>query len=150
MKVYIGSDHAGFKLKSLLLQKFEEGVFGDYTVENLGTNSDESCHYPEFAKVVAEKVQGDKDSLGILVCGSGIGVSMVANRFKSVRAALCRSSKDAEMSRLHNNSNVICLGERFHEDFNEAVEIVKTWLSTSFEGGRHQGRVDLFDSLGEG
>jgi ribose 5-phosphate isomerase B len=144
MKLYIGSDHAGFNLKSALLEKLtSEG----HEVVDLGTNSLDSCHYPEYATNVAKEVSKN-DGKGILVCGSGIGVSMVANRYQNVRAALCRSSVEAELSRQHNNSNIICLGERLTEQ-SLAFEIVDTWLKTDFEGGRHQGRVDLFNSLGE-
>ena len=144
MKLYIGSDHAGFNLKSALLEKLtSEG----HEVVDLGTNSLDSCHYPEYATSVAKEVS-KSDGKGILVCGSGIGVSMVANRYQNVRAALCRTSVEAELSRQHNNSNIICLGERLTEQ-SLAFEIIETWLKTDFEGGRHQGRVDLFNSLGE-
>lgn len=144
MKIYIGSDHAGFKLKSAILEKLKsEG----HEVVDLGTNSLDSCHYPEFASLVAKEVsQGNGQ--GILFCGSGIGVSMVANRYQNVRAALCRTTTEAELSRKHNDANIICLGERLTEQ-SLAFDIVETWMKTDFEGGRHQGRVDLFNSLGE-
>ena len=148
-KLYIGSDHAGFILKSALLEKLKKSQ--QYEVIDVGTNSLDSCHYPQFAIDVAKGVQTDsKDSeaIGVLVCGSGIGVSMVANRFKGVRAALCRSEVDAELSRQHNNSNVLCIGERLTQE-DEAFKILDRWLSTEFEGGRHQNRIDLFNNLGE-
>lgn len=144
MKIFIGSDHAGFNLKSAIFEKLKvEG----HEVLDLGTDSTDSCHYPEFAITVAKEVSRG-NGVGILVCGSGIGVSMVANRFQNIRAALCRTTTEAELSRQHNNSNIICLGERLTQEA-FAFDIVDTWLNTEFEGGRHQGRVDLFNSLGE-
>lgn len=142
--IYIGSDHAGFKMKSAFLKTLKEK---NIEFVDLGTQSEESCHYPEFASAVAKKVSAE-NAKGLLVCGSGIGVSMVANRYKGVRAALCRTVEEAKLSRQHNNSNVLCLGERITEQ-NLAEEIFEAWLTTEFEGGRHQNRIDLFDQLGE-
>lgn len=144
MKLYIGSDHAGFNLKSAIVEKLKsQGL----EVVDLGTDSLESCHYPDYAAAVAKEVAKGHGK-GILVCGSGIGVSMVANRFVNVRAALCRSVVEAQLSRQHNDANILCLGERLTEQ-SVAMEIVNAWMETEFEGGRHQNRIDLFNSLGE-
>jgi len=142
MKIYIGSDHAAFDEKAAVIKHLS-----DHTVEDLGTFSKESCHYPEFAKAVSNAVQSNQNSLGILLCGSGIGVSMVANRFKGIRAARCLSVEDAKMSKLHNNSNIICLAARM-SSMEDIKLMIQTWLDTEFEGGRHLKRVDLFDELG--
>lgn len=131
-------------MKSAFLKALQEK---NIEFVDLGTQSEESCHYPEFASAVAKKVSAE-NAKGLLVCGSGIGVSMVANRYKGVRAALCRTVEEAKLSRQHNNSNVLCLGERITEQ-NLAEEIFEAWLTTEFEGGRHQNRIDLFDQLGE-
>lgn len=145
MKVFLASDHAAFnekeRVKSLLSSL-------GHDVEDLGTNSLESTHYPIYGKKVSKAVQENKDSVGILLCGSGIGVSMVANRFSGIRAALCHSIEDAKLSRQHNDSNVLCLGART-TDYKLIEEMIKTWLTTSFEGGRHSERVSLFNKLGE-
>lgn len=143
-KLFIASDHAAFWQKKFLVEKLNSA----YDIEDLGANSEESVHYPHFAKLLVENVSKNPDARGILLCGSGIGVSIVANRFKGIRAALCRDEEDAQMSRKHNNSNVICLGgRRTSED--DLLDIVNAWLAEEFEGGRHQGRVEMFDSLGE-
>jgi ribose 5-phosphate isomerase B len=139
--IFIGADHAGFaskeKLKSWLLS------FG-YDVTDMGTNSEASCHYPDYAKAVAVRVLENKTSRGILICGSGFGVDMMANRFKGIRAARCLSAQDAWLSRSHNDANVLCLGSRITNDA-LMIEITKMWLESSFEGGRHQLRVDMMD-----
>lgn len=144
MKLVIGCDHAAFeakeKLKNILKQEFE--------VDDVGTHSSERANYPDYATELCKKVlkEGKK---GILLCGSGIGMSMAANRYKGVRAALCRTEEDAKLSREHNDSNVLCLGARINS-LEELEKIVRTWLSTDFEGGRHTDRISLFDQLGEG
>lgn len=143
-QLFIASDHAAYQSKQELIEWLKSF---NYQVVDLGTDSEESCHYPEYAMAVATKISNTQNK-GILLCGSGIGVSMVANRFKGVRAAVCRTSQDATLSRQHNNSNVLCLGARFSSS-EEIHSIVKTWLETEFEGGRHQTRVDLFNQLGE-
>lgn len=136
--IVIGSDHAGYRLKEQIKKYLDENgeVF-----EDLGTYSEDSCDYPVFAERVAEEVAaGDESTKGILVCGSGIGVSIAANKVKGIRAALCMNSKLAEMSRRHNDANILCMGARF-TDSKVAKEMVKIFLSTEFEGGRHQRRV---------
>ena len=145
MKVFLGSDHAAYeekeRVKSLLL-------FLGHDVEDVGTDSKESTHYPLYARKVAESVQQNPDARGVLLCGSGIGVSIVANRFAGVRAALCHSVEDAKLSRQHNDSNVICFGART-TTFELIESMLTAWLESSFEGGRHQERVSMFNGLGE-
>ena len=138
MKVALASDHAGFQLKEtvkeyLASQKHE---FDDF-----GTHSEESVDYPDYGFPATEAVARGECDLGILVCGSGIGMSMLANRVSGIRAALCTSVQMAEFSRTHNDANVLVLGERI-TDKEMALKIVKVWLSTPFEGGRHQRRLD--------
>ncbi|WP_448588377.1 ribose 5-phosphate isomerase B [Thermocrinis sp.] len=146
MKIALGSDHAGFKLKEkikeLLLSKGHEVI-------DFGTNSTESTHYPLFAKEVAKAIQDGRAELGILICGSGIGMSITANKFPGVRAALCLNEYMARMSRMHNNANVLCLGERVVGD-DLALSIVEAWLSASFEGGRHEKRIKLIEEIEKG
>ncbi|NCN28613.1 ribose 5-phosphate isomerase B [bacterium] len=147
IKLWIACDHAAYPLKDLLKNEFAS------TVEfvDLGTNGPDSVNYPDFASRLCREVLSnstEEEALtprGILLCGSGVGMSMSANRFKGIRAVLAFSSDIAEMSRKHNASNVLCLGARFLEPA-QAKEIVNTWLSTEFEGGRHKTRVDLMDS----
>lgn len=139
-KVFLACDHAAFEAK-----EFVKTILDTYEVVDLGTNSADSVHYPDYGKKIANAVLADKGSLGIALCGSGIGISIQVNRFKGIRGALCRSTEDAKMSRLHNDSNILCLGARFNTN-EEIKAIVETWLSTEFEGGRHQTRVDLLDN----
>ncbi|MFZ4712527.1 MAG: ribose 5-phosphate isomerase B [Bacteriovoracaceae bacterium] len=142
MKIFIASDHAAFIQKAALIREIKK----DHQLVDLGTDSEASVHYPNFAEAVCKKVLEEKGSVGILLCGSGIGMSMAANRFKGIRAALCRSVEDAKLSREHNNANILCLGGRSTsaEDINA---ITRTWLSTPFEGGRHQIRTELMDNF---
>ncbi len=139
MKIAIGSDHAGFRLK----EKIKDFLRAKgHEVLDFGTHSEDRVHYPLFAREVALAVQRGEVSRGILICGTGIGMSITANKFKGVRAALCLNEYMARMSRLHNDSNVLCLGGRvLGEDL--ALSIVEVWLETPFEGGRHQKRIDL-------
>jgi ribose 5-phosphate isomerase B len=141
MKIVVGGDHAAFIEKNKLVE------FLHNDVEDLGPLSSESCHYPEFAIKVCQKVVSE-NARGILLCGSGIGVSMVANRFQGIRAALCRTPNDARLSRLHNDSNVLCLGCRMNS-FEEITLIVTAWLNEKFEHGRHQIRLDMFNNMGQ-
>lgn len=143
-KIALGTDHAAYEMKEtvkrlLLSQNCE--------VIDVGTHGADSVDYPDYAKKVSHEVLS-QNIPGILLCGSGIGVSIVANRFKGIRAALCRSTKDAEMSRKHNDSNVLCLGARSNTE-EEITAIIKTWLENSFEGGRHADRLNKFSDLGE-
>ena len=137
----IGSDHAGFELKSKLISYLLENGF---SLKDFGTNGPESMDYPDIAHPVAEAVLADKDSLGILICGSGNGVCLTANKHAGIRASLCWLPELGALARQHNNANVLCLPARFI-GFETATEIVEAWLNTSFEGGRHQNRVDKID-----
>ena len=142
-RIAIGADHAGFKLKEFVKKLLQQKGF---EVIDVGTYSEERCHYPEYAKKVAKMVSEDEVKKGILICGSGIGMSIVANKFKGVRAALCHNIYSAKFSRLHNNSNILCLGGRVTgEDLTR--EIVEVWLNTPFEGGRHEERLKLIEEI---
>lgn len=146
--VVIGSDHAGFKLKEKLKDFLNKN---DYTVIDVGTNNEESADYPDYAVKVGEIVGKKKEDYGVLVCGSGIGMSIAANKVPGVRAALCRDELDAEMSRKHNDANIVCFGERVSSDV-KAIKIVKKFLTTEFEGNkkdglRHKKRVEKFKNI---
>ena len=138
MKIAIGADHAGFQLKEKIRQRLQQqGI----TVDDQGTNSTDSVDYPDYARKVGEEVAHHQADLGILVCGSGIGMAMAANKVPGVRAANVTSEQEAQLSREHNDSNVLALGARILDD-SQAFAIVDTWLKASFQGGRHQRRVD--------
>lgn len=137
MQLYIGSDHAGFELKEVLLRHLKDA---GYTVVDKGTNGPDSVDYPDHAHAVAEKVASDPNALGIVVCGSGNGVNITANKHAGVRSALAWNKEVAALARQHNNANVLALPARFIE-VEEAIAIVDAYLSASFEGGRHQNRV---------
>ena len=141
--IVIGCDHAAYdlkeKIKALLIEK-------GLKVEDVGAHSEDSVDYPDFGTKVASMVSRGEFERGILLCGSGIGMSMVANRFPHVRAALCSDLFSAIMSRRHNNSNILVLGARVIGDA-LALELVKVWLETPFDGGRHQLRIDKFDEI---
>ena len=140
-KIAIGSDHGGFNLKNTIKKHLENK---GYEVQDFGTYSTDSCDYPVYAKAVAKSVAKGENEKGIIVCGSGIGVSIAANKVKGIRAALCHESHSALLSRLHNNANVLCLGERITGE-SLALHIVDTWLKSEYEGGRHQKRIDMLD-----
>ena len=140
MKIAIGCDHGGISLKAEivpLLQKL------GHTVDDKGCYSTESVDYPDFAKAVCAQVQNNSCERGILICGTGVGMSMAANRFEGIRAALGNELFTAQMSREHNDANVLCLGARVIGS-GLAGEIVRVWVSTEFAGGRHQRRIDMF------
>lgn len=142
-KIFIASDHAAYNEKTLLLEYLKK----THDVVDLGTHSTESTNYSEWAKKLVEKVVAEK-ARGIILCGSGQGVCMTANRYKGIRAALCRDEDDARMTRLHNDANVLCIaGRKTHPEFMK--KIADVFLTTSFEGGRHQTRIDQFNNLGE-
>ncbi len=144
MKIFIASDHGGYILKEHLKKYLTDK---NYKIEDLGTNSLDSVDYPVYASKVAKKVIQEDDSLGILICGTGIGISIAANKHKGIRAALVHSVTEARLSKEHNNANILCLGGRT-TGLMIAEEIVETFLTTSFEGGRHQKRLDLIKELG--
>lgn len=142
MKIIIGSDHAGYRMKERVKAHLKErGI----EAEDVGTHSEESVDYTDFGKDVARKVSHGDFDRGILICGTGLGMSMVANRFPGVRAGLANDMFSAVMSRRHNDSNILVLGGRLIGDA-LAVQLVDTWLDTQFEGGRHQRRLDKMDS----
>lgn len=139
-KIYIGADSAGFNLK----EEFKEHLYSlGYTVEDMGCDSTASCHYPEFASRVCEKVQKDLDgSFGILICGTGIGMSMCANKHKGIRAAVCGDTYSAKMTRCHNDANLLCIGARVTGSC-LALDILDAFLGAEYEGGRHAIRIDM-------
>ncbi len=141
MKIFAGSDHAGLPLKLRLIEKL---VSQGHEVEDLGTDSAESVDYPDFAHLVAGKVVANSGSLGLLCCGSGLGVSMAANRHRGIRAALCHNALEARLSRNHNDANILCLGGRIIGE-EMAFDILDTFLTANFEGGRHARRVEKID-----
>ena len=143
MKVAIGSDHAGFKMKEFVKNALEKA---GHEVKDVGTGSEESVDYPDFAAAACRLVVGGVAERAVLCCGSGVGMSMAANRFKGIRAVLCTDLYLARYSRLHNDANVLCLPGRLMGE-GLAEEILKTWFSTDFEGGRHARRVDKMDNL---
>lgn len=143
MKVILGCDHAAFEAKEELKKYLEES----HEVIDVGTYSSKRCNYPDFAKKLVKVVLGENIK-GILICGSGIGVSMAANRYSGIRAALCRSPKEAELSIQHNNANVLCLGGRINTS-DQLKDIAGAWFKAEFEGGRHSERLALFEDLGE-
>ena len=143
-KIFIASDHAGYDLKDFLTDKLK----GDFSFADLGTNSRESVDYPDFAHKLAEVISKDssESSLGILICGSGIGMSIVANRYSNVRAALCLNEEMAKLARLHNNANILVLGSRLIST-EEAIKCLLMFLKTDFEGDRHTARLDKFNDV---
>jgi ribose 5-phosphate isomerase B len=134
----IGADHAGFNLKGKIIEFLESK---GYQVEDFGCFSEESIDYPDFAHPVAEMIEQNTGMLGILICGSGNGINMTANKHKEIRSALCWNAEIAALARQHNNANIVALPARFISE-QEALEIVETFLGTAFEGGRHQRRID--------
>ena len=141
-KIAIGSDHRGFGIKETLKPLLESL---EKTVEDKGTFSTDSADYPDFAREVAGAVSARECDRGILICGSGIGMAITANKFSGVRAALCHDIHSAEMSRRHNDANILVLGEGAGEAL--AAEMVRVWVETAFEGGRHQKRLDLIKKI---
>ena len=135
-KIFIASDHAGYNLKNSIIKKFSNSL----KIRDLGPNDKDSVDYPDFAKKLSKKVASNKGSFGILICGSGMGMAIAANKSRNIRAALCYSIKNTKLSRLHNNANIITLGERLISK-NKAFSLIKIFLRTKFEGGRHLRRV---------
>lgn len=141
--IAIGSDHGGYKLKEEIKKYLEEKEI-EYT--DCRTFDEESVDYPEIAKAVALEVQSQQCEKGIVLCRSGIGMSIVANKFKGIRCAKCNDEEEAKFSRMHNNSNILALGADYM-DTNKAIRIVRTWIATEFEGGRHEERVKIIDEI---
>ncbi len=146
LKVAVGSDHAGFRLKTAIVNYLNQQ---GYAVLDVGTDSDERVDYPHFGAAVAHKVVDGEADRGVLVCGSGQGVCMAANKVAGARAGVVRDVYDAEMIRMHNDANIACFGERVTQE-SQAVQALAAFLDTEFEGGRHQARVDQLGSLDHG
>lgn len=142
-RFFIANDHAGLSLKGVVVEHL---AARGHEVVDLGTNHSTSTDYPDYARALADKVAADPSALGILVCGTGQGMAMVANRVKGVRAAVCSDTFSARATRSHNNANVLCLGQRV-VGVGVALEIVDAFSSTAFEGGRHAARVEKFDPV---
>ena len=138
MKIAIGSDHAGFGLKNKLTKHLLDN---NYEVKDFGTYSEESCDYPDYAHAVANAVESKEYELGLLMCGSGNGINITANKHQGVRSALAWTSEIAELAKLHNDANILTLPARFISE-EEALSILKAFLNAVFEGGRHQNRVN--------
>jgi ribose 5-phosphate isomerase B len=139
LRIVIGSDHAGFDLKEALKESFDGMV-------DVGTYSEDSVDYPDFAAKVAGAISSGEFERGILICGSGVGMSIVANKFSGVRAALCTDTGTARMSRMHNDANILVLAGR-RTNVETATAIVKVWSNTEFEGGRHKRRLDKIKNI---
>lgn len=146
MKLAIGCDHGGWELKEEIL-KFLNKI-ANIEVVDYGTHGKDSVDYPDYGRKISEAVSRGTVDRGVLICGTGIGMSIVANRFPKVRAALCHDHFTARMSRLHNDANILVMGERVIGK-GVACEMVKTWLETEFEGGRHQKRLDKIGELAQ-
>lgn len=139
-KIFIGSDHAGFQLKEAIINE----LMLEYEITDCGTSSKESTDYPVYAHAVAKHVIETPTSIGILICSTGIGMSMAANRHRGIRAALCHSVKESKLARHHNNANILVLGAD-HTPSDIALEMIKSFLATSFDGGRHERRINQID-----
>lgn len=141
--IYIGSDHRGYKIKEAIKEYLDKTQL-DYI--DCGTDTEDRTDYPDFAKKVAENVQKDINNRGILICGTGIGMCIVANKFKGIRCALCYNKETAKYARLHNNSNILALCAN-DNTVEENLEIFKAWISTNFEGDRHQKRLNIIQKI---
>ena len=156
MNILIASDHGGFELKeyikSIDFADVERQIGEQIEIVDFGTNSTERCDYPVFAKkmlddlitILPQNIADDPTNFGILICTTGIGMSIVANKYKGIRAGLCHFVEEAELTRKHNNSNVLCIGAKF-TDKNIVEKLVKTFITTKFEGGRHFERISMIE-----
>ncbi|MBD3224511.1 MAG: ribose 5-phosphate isomerase B [Caldithrix sp.] len=143
MTLALGSDHAGYLLKEKIKEHLNNKKI---SYKDYGTFKMDSCDYPEFGYKVSQAVVNNETDLGILICGTGIGMCITANKIKGIRAAQAWDEQTAQLSRLHNNANILCLGGRILEE-DQALKIVDVWLNTSFEGGRHESRINLIAKL---
>ena len=143
MTIAIGNDHAAVDFKNEIIKYLESK---DFEVINVGTDTKDSCDYPVPADKVSKLINEGKAKLGILICGTGIGISIAANKHKGIRAALCENTTTAKFTRLHNNANVLCMGARII-GIELAKDIVDIFLTTEYEGGRHQKRLDLITQI---
>jgi len=141
MKIVIGCDHAGYDMKEKVKQYLEDK---NYNIIDVGTASNESVDYPYYGHEIGKKVAENNVFRGIAICGSGIGISIAANKIKGIRAALCTSVEHAEMSRKHNDANILALGSRMTSK-EDVFSIIDVWLSTEFEGGRHLDRINMIE-----
>ena len=142
LEILIGADHAGFKLKNQIKKYFEKS----YNFKDIGTFSEQSVDYPDFANELCQRKIEEKLIFGVLICGSGLGMSMVANRHKNIRAALCLNEEMAKLSREHNNANILVLGSRLIS-YEEAIKCFNMFFKSKFEGNRHQARLDKFNDV---
>lgn len=140
--VFIASDHAGFSIKDKLIATLRQN---DIKVTDCGPNCTDRVDYPDYADRVCSSLKTDNNELGVLICGSGQGMAMRANKYPHIRAALCWNTESAKLSRQHNNANLLCVGSRLLEE-QTIIEILKTFINEEFEGGRHQNRVDKISS----
>ena len=136
MKILIGNDHAGYSLKLCIIKNLED----KYEFFDKGSYSDESVDYPDYASIIAKEIQSEKGDLGILICGTGNGVCMTANKFKGIRAVICWNKEIAKLAKKHNNANIICIPSRFIK-IEEAIKIIESFILEKFEGGRHERRI---------
>lgn len=143
MNIAVAADHGGFELKNILKKYLEEK---GHNVKDLGTNSSESVDYPDYACACAGEVLGGRADFGILVCGTGVGISIAANKVKGIRCGLCPSEEIARLVKQHNNANIIALGGRTTPT-ELAIKIVDAYMSSEFEGGRHQNRIDKITAI---
>ena len=143
MKIGIGNDHAALEMKNQVMEYLEEK---GYEVINYGTNTPESCNYPEFGEKVGRAVVSGEVDCGILICGTGVGISLAANKVKGVRAVVCSEPYSAKLSKQHNNTNILAFGARV-VGIELAKMIIDEWLGAEFEGGRHQTRVDMITAI---
>lgn len=141
MNIYVGADHAGFNIKEAVKNMLANY---NYDIIDLGTNSNARVDYPDFGHKVAQAVLADEGSFGIVICGTGIGISIAANKYKGIRAALCHDDYTAKMARAHNNANILAFGERV-VGLGVVESIIDTFLTTPFEGGRHANRVEKIE-----
>jgi ribose 5-phosphate isomerase B len=144
MIIFIGSDHGGYELKNQLIE-YLRTKSNIETIIDKGCMGMNSCDYPDYAKMVSNDVSANKtNTIGILICGTGIGMSIVANKFNGVRCALCNTVYCAEMAKKHNNANIIAMGSRI-VDYDLAIQIIDTFMTSNFEGGRHKRRIDKIE-----
>lgn len=136
MKILIGNDHAGYSLKLSIIKNLED----KYEFFDKGSYSNESVDYPDYASIIAKEIQSEKGDLGILICGTGNGVCMTANKFKGIRAVICWNEEIAKLAKQHNNANIICIPSRFIK-VEEALKIIESFILEKFEGGRHERRI---------
>ncbi|QQS58981.1 ribose 5-phosphate isomerase B [Candidatus Peregrinibacteria bacterium] len=141
--IFVGSDHAGYQMKTFVVDLLEESGF---SVEDLGTYSEESVDYPHYGALVAKKVVETPKALGVVLCGTGIGISIAANKVSGARVALCATSTHARLARQHNDANILAIGARV-TGTEVARDVVQTFFSTNFEGGRHEKRVAQFSDI---